>query len=59
MLNLDSSSYNVCMDSHTADLSDVGYNDLTGTLLTAGKDSSIKIWHAETMTLMHEFNTSE
>lgn len=47
------------IDSHTADLSDIGFNDLTNTLLTAGKDSSIKIWHAETMTLMHEFNTSE
>jgi WD40 repeat protein len=59
LLKLDSSSYNVMIDSHTADLSDVGYNDVTGRLLTAGKDSSIKIWEAESMTLIHEFNTSE
>jgi WD40 repeat protein len=47
------------VDSHTAEISDVGYNDLTSKLLTAGKDSSIKIWEAESMTLVHEFNTSE
>lgn len=35
------------------------HNQTSGTLVTIGRDSSIKMWHAETMEQVHEFNTSE
>ena len=35
------------------------HNQATGNLVTIGKDSSIKVWHAETMKQVHEFNTSD
>ena len=58
LLELDSSSFRVLMRSHADEVIGVACNDVTGTLLTVGKDSSIKVWHAGTMEQIHEFNTS-
>ena len=48
-LELESSSFRVLIRSHQEDIIDLAHNNITGTLVTIGKDSSIKVWHAETM----------
>jgi WD40 repeat protein len=37
------------MRSHADEILGLALNDITGTLISIGKDSSIKVWHAETM----------
>lgn len=59
LLELESSSFRVLIRSHRDDIVDLAHNSMTGTLVSIGKDSSVKIWHAETMEQIHEFNTSE
>lgn len=59
LLELESSSFRVLIRSHRDDIVDLAHNNMTGSLVTIGKDSSVKIWHAETMEQIHEFNTSE
>ena len=49
LLELESSSFKVLMRSHTDEIVDIAHNVMTGTLLSIGKDSSVKVWHAETM----------
>ena len=58
LLELESSSFRVLVRSHRDDIVDMAHNQMSGTLITIGKDSSIKLWHAETMEQVHEFNTS-
>lgn len=59
LLDLESSSFRVLIRSHQDDIVDLAHNQITGSLVTIGRDSSIKVWHAETMEQIHEFNTSE
>ena len=59
LLELESSSFRVLIRSHQDDIVDITYNDITGALVTIGSDSSVKVWHAETMEQIHEFNTTE
>jgi WD40 repeat protein len=49
LLELESSAFSVLMRSHADEVLGIAVNDITGTLLSIGKDSSIKVWHAETM----------
>lgn len=58
LLELDASSFRVLMRSHQDDIVDIAVNTLSGCLVSIGKDSSIKVWLAETMEQVHEFNTS-
>ena len=58
LLELESSSFRVLIRSHQDDIVDMTHNKVTGTLVTIGKDSSVKVWHSETMEQIHEFNTS-
>ena len=59
LLELEASSFRVLMRSHQGDIIDMTANAFAGCLVTIGKDSSIKVWLAETMEQVHEFNTSE
>ena len=59
ILELDASSFRVLMRSHQDEIVDLAMNNISGCLITIGKDSSIKVWLAETMEQVHEFNTSE
>ena len=59
LLELESSSFRVLIRSHQDDIVDLTYNNITGALVTIGSDSSVKVWHAETMEQIHEFNTTE
>ena len=58
LLELESSSFRVLMRSHTDEIESMAHNVITGTLVSIGRDSSVKVWHAETMEQVHEFNTS-
>ena len=58
LLELEASSFRVLMRSHQDDIVDIAINTLSGCLVSIGKDSSIKVWLAETMEQVHEFNTS-
>ena len=58
LLDLETSSFRVLMRSHQDDVVDIAHNNMTGSLVSIGKDSSVKVWHAETMEQIHEFNTS-
>ena len=59
LLELESSSFRVLIRSHQDDIIDLAHNNITGALVTIGKDCSVKVWHAETMEQIHEFNTSD
>lgn len=59
LLELESSSFRVLIRSHQDDIVDLAHNNITSTLITIGKDSSVKVWSAETMEQVHEFNTTE
>lgn len=59
LLELESSSFRVLIRSHKDDIVDMCHNQTSGTLVTIGRDSSIKMWDAESMEQVHEFNTSE
>lgn len=59
LLELEASSFRVLMRSHQDEIVDLVLNNISGCLVTIGKDSSIKVWLAETMEQLHEFNTSE
>jgi WD40 repeat protein len=49
ILELDASSFRVLMRSHQDEIVDLAMNNMSGCLITIGKDSSIKVWLAETM----------
>lgn len=49
LLDLETSSFRVLIRSHQDDIIDLAHNLITGALVTIGRDSSIKVWHAETM----------
>jgi WD40 repeat protein len=49
VLDLESSSYNVCLRSHMDNITDLDYNQMTGKLITVGDDYCVKVWHAENM----------
>ena len=49
LLELESSSFRVLMRSHTDEIESMAHNVITGTLVSIGRDSSVKVWHAETM----------
>jgi WD40 repeat protein len=49
LLELESSSFRVLMRSHTDEIENMAHNVITGSLVSIGRDSSIKVWHAETM----------
>lgn len=49
LLELESSSFNVLQRSHNDEIISVAHNALSGHLVSIGRDSSIKIWVAETM----------
>jgi WD40 repeat protein len=49
LLELESSAFSVLMRSHADEVQGIALNDITGSLISIGKDSSIKVWHAETM----------
>jgi len=59
LLELEASSFRVLMRSHQDEIVDLVINNISGCLVSIGKDSSIKVWLAETMEQVHEFNTSE
>lgn len=59
LLELEASSFRVLMRSHQDEIVDLVINNMSGCLVSIGKDSSIKVWLAETMEQVHEFNTSE
>lgn len=46
------------MRSHQADVVEVCHSRLAGALVSIGADSSIKVWSAESLDQIHEFNTS-
>jgi WD40 repeat protein len=55
ILDLESSSYNVVLRSHSDNLIDVSHNLMTGKLVTIGDDYCVKVWHADTMEQLNEF----
>lgn len=55
ILDLESSSYNVVLRSHSDNLIDVSHNLMTGKLVTIGEDYCVKVWHADTMEQLNEF----
>ena len=59
LLGLESTSFRVLMRSHQDNIIDITHNSMTGNLMSIGRDSSVKVWHADTMEQIHEFNTSE
>lgn len=59
LLELEQSSFRVLIRSHQDDIVDLAHNNITGALVTIGSDSSVKVWHAESMEQIHEFNTTE
>ena len=58
MLELESSSFRILIRSHTDEIEGMAHNVITGTLVSIGRDSSVKVWHGETMEQIHEFNSS-
>lgn len=49
LLDLEQSSFRVLIRSHKDDIIGLAHNQITGSLVTIGRDSSIKVWLAETM----------
>jgi hypothetical protein len=47
MLELDNNSFRVLMRSHQAEIVGSCHNAMSNTVVTAGKDSAIKVWDAE------------
>ena len=58
VLDLETSSFKVVMRSHQSDLVEVCHNRLASAIVSIGTDSSIKVWSAESLDQIHEFNTS-
>jgi WD40 repeat protein len=55
VLDLDTSSYNVVLRSHSDNIIDLAFNQMTGKLITVGEDYCVKVWHAESMEQVNEF----
>ena len=55
ILDLESSSYNVVLRSHSDNLIDVSHNLMTGKIVTIGEDYCVKVWHSDTMEQLNEF----
>lgn len=55
VLDLNTSSYNVVLRTHTDHVTDIAHNLITGKLVTLGEDYCVKIWNAETMEQINEF----
>lgn len=49
LLDLESTSFRVLMRSHQDNIIDITHNSMTGNLMSIGRDSSVKVWHADTM----------
>jgi len=58
LLELQASSFKVLMRSHLDNIVGIAHNTISGCLVSIGQDSSVKVWQAEDMDQVHEFNTS-